>query len=100
MNSSTDETEKERDDGQRDTLQPNTKQPKNELQSSAVEESASEEEDDKNDYPHGFKLVTLTVALMFATFMVALDTNVIGEDMLFSFFHTTLRAPLSHSPGC
>ena len=29
-------------------------------------------------YPHGFTLITLTMALMVSTFMVALDTNVIG----------------------
>ena len=37
------------------------------------------EQEDDNEYPRGFKLAALTTALMLATFMVALDTNVIGE---------------------
>lgn len=37
------------------------------------------EEELSNEYPHGWKLAALTMALMLATFMVALDTNVIGE---------------------
>lgn len=37
------------------------------------------EEEHSNEYPRGWKLAALTMALMLATFMVALDTNVIGE---------------------
>lgn len=32
-------------------------------------------------YPHGVTLFVLTVALMISTFMVALDTNVIGMQL-------------------
>lgn len=38
-----------------------------------------EEEEQNEEYPHGTKLFALTTALMLATFMVALDTNVIGK---------------------
>ena len=37
--------------------------------------------DDKNIYPSVPILVTLTVALMIAIFMIGLDTNIIGKSM-------------------
>ena len=48
------------------------------------------EQEDDNEYPRGFKLAALTSALMLATFMVALDTNIIGEQTLGCFYTSTL----------
>ena len=56
------------------------------LEAYADEKSFTDEErmvegDDKNNYPSIPILVTLTVALMIAIFMIGLDTNIIGESM-------------------
>lgn len=37
------------------------------------------EGEEQVQYPHGPKLIALTIALMLSTLMVALDTNVIGK---------------------
>lgn len=41
------------------------------------------EGDNKEIYPSAPILVTLTIALMIAIFMIGLDTNIIGESILF-----------------
>ncbi|KAL9095180.1 MAG: hypothetical protein Q9165_002436 [Trypethelium subeluteriae] len=46
------------------------------------EDNEEHQERDVNEYPHGTKLVTLTIALMLAIFMVALDTNIIACGIL------------------
>ena len=58
-------------------------------QDSSGKERGSKPEDESN-YPHGFTLIALTIALMISTFMVALDTNVIGR-------HTVLYAALCNA---
>ena len=55
-------------------------------EASADEKGFTDEErmidgDDKNIYPSIPILVTLTVALMIAIFMIGLDTNIIGKSM-------------------
>ena len=53
-------------------------------------------ENDEKQYPEGFKLVLLTMALMLAIFMIALDTNIVGKHNDFSVDTTTFR--LSTNP--
>ena len=62
-------TEKEEDNSLQDDVDVTEKVP-------SVDEQNVQPENDI--YPHGFVLITLTIALMASTFMVALDTNVIG----------------------
>ena len=50
---------------------------------SAEEETEAEVQ---SKYPHGFILVGLTIALMIAVFMVALDTNIIGEHKVLLYY--------------
>ena len=44
-----------------------------------VESNRGLSEQTTNEYPHGAKLFALILALMLATFMVSLDTSVIGK---------------------
>ena len=71
-------------------------------EASADEKGFTDEErmvegDDKNIYPSIPILVTLTVALMIAIFMIGLDTNIIGESTRLG---VRLKRSISHTVSC